>query len=157
MTTVQSINHDLDIVASIAGDALSGLRDKAGNPMLWHATEIAGDLERAGKSMVTVAVALLHDVLEDSDWDAKRLHQELAERGSSKLATQAKTIVWNVLVLTRLRSSETYNEYIYWVKETSDIATTVKIEDLRHHLKNRKYISESLVKRYTKALETLVS
>ena len=107
--------------------------------------------------MVTVAVALLHDVLEDSDWDAKRLHQELAERGSAKLATQAKTIVWNVLVLTRLRSSETYNEYIYWVKETSDIATTVKIEDLRHHLKNRKYISESLVKRYTKALETLVS
>lgn len=154
MTTVKEINHDLDIVASIAGDALTGLRDKAGDPIFWHATEIAGDLEQAGKSMVTVAVALLHDVLEDSDWDAKRLHQELVER-SSKLSEQAKAIVLNVLILTRQQGKETYAEYIDRIKESSDIAKTVKIEDVKHHLKNSKYISESLVRRYTKALKTL--
>ena len=154
MTTVKEINHDLDIVASIAGDALTGLRDKAGDPIFWHATEIAGDLEQAGKSMVTVAVALLHDVLEDSDWDAKRLHQELVER-SSKLSEQAKAIVLHVLILTRQQGKETYAEYIDRIKESSDIAKTVKIEDVKHHLKNSKYISESLVRRYTKALKTL--
>lgn len=156
MTTVQSINHDLDIVSSIAGDALTGLKDKAGDPMFWHATEIAGDLEQAGKSMVTVAVALLHDVLEDSGWDVKRLHQELVERGSSKLATQAKTIAWNVLVLTRQRQ-ETYAEYIDRIQGTSDIARTVKIEDLRHHLKDSQHIPHSLVERYTRALKTLTN
>lgn len=155
--TVKEINHDLDIVASIAGDALSGLTDQAGDPMVWHASEIAGDLARAGRGTTTVAVALLHDVLEDSDWNAKRLHQELVERGSSKLANMAKTIVLNVLILTRQQGRETYAEYIDRVKEASDIATTVKISDLRHHLENKKDIADSLVKRYQKALSALTS
>ena len=155
MMTVKEINHDLDIAASIAGDALSGLTDQAGAPMVWHASELAGDLARAGRGTTTVAVALLHDVLEDSDWNAKRLYHELVTRGSSKL--DQKAIVRNVLVLTRRQGEETYAEYIDRVREASDIATTVKISDLRHHLENKKDIADSLVKRYQKALSALTS
>jgi (p)ppGpp synthase/HD superfamily hydrolase len=153
MTTAQPVSFDLDIVRSIAGDALAGLQDKAGNPVFWHAADIAHDLERAGKSTATVAVALLHDVLEDSDWDAQRLHRELVTRGSSKL--DVKKIVTNVMALTRRQGEETYAEYIARVEESSDIAVQVKIADLRHHLKDTGPLSESLKRRYTNALASL--
>ena len=106
--------------------------------------------------MGTVAVALLHDVLEDSDWDAKRLHQELVDRGSSKLGGMAKTIVWNVLVLTR-RPQDTYAQYIDRVRGSTAAAVTVKTADIRHHLTRSENIPHSLVKRYVKALKTLTS
>ena len=150
--TTHSVNFDVDIVRSIAGDALAGLQDKAGTPVFWHASDIAHDLERAGKSTATVAVALLHDVLEDSDWDAKRLHRELVTRASSQL--DAKAIVLSVLILTR-KQGETYAEYIDRVKDSRGGAVAVKIEDLRDHLKNPDAISESLRKRYEKALHVL--
>lgn len=157
MTAARSVNFDIERVSSIAIEALTGLKDRAGDPVYWHGSEMAWDLERAGKSTTTVAVALLHDVLEDSDWDAKRLVHELIHRGSSKLAEKAELIVQNVMVLTRRQGQETYDQYIDRIKESSDIATTVKIEDIRHHLKYSKNIPNSLIKRYVKALEKLTS
>ena len=147
--------YDLDTVRHIGGDALHGLKDKAGNPMFWHASDMAYSLERQGHNATTVATALLHDVLEDTSMTPEQLHGELVSRTGSNL--NAKDVVANVRVLTRSQGRETYAEYIDRIKESSDIAGAVKAEDLKHHLKTPEAISDSLRDRYTKALAVLTT
>jgi len=78
------------------------------------------------------------------------LHDELATT-----SLNGKSIIEQVLVLTRQEGKETYAEYIQRVKDTSDFATEVKIKDLEHHLARQDQIPDSLVVRYTKALVKL--
>ena len=144
---VMVFNLDLDRVRSIASRLLSGVKDQAGDPVFWHASDIAFALE--GRSNDTVAVALLHDVFEDTDVTLQQLYNELAST-----SLNAKNIIETVQILTR-QEDETYAEYIQRVKDTSDFATEVKIKDLEHHLARQDQIPDSLVVRYTKALVKL--
>jgi|TARA_Y100000310_G_scaffold328914_1_gene397844 N-methylhydantoinase B/oxoprolinase/acetone carboxylase alpha subunit len=143
-------NLDLDRVRSIASRLLSGVKDKAGDYVFWHASDMASALEAEGRSDDIVAVALLHDVFEDTDVTPQQLHDELATT-----SLNGKSIIEQVLVLTRQEGKETYAEYIQRVKDTSDFATEVKIKDLEHHLARQDQIPDSLVVRYTKALVKL--
>ena len=146
-------HFDMDTIRRIASEALQGRKDQAGNPVQWHAVDIANELERAGNGPTAVAAATLHDVLEDSDWSARRLFHELATRAA---LLDIDSILKAVIALTR-EQGEVYMDYIHRIKESSDIAVKVKVEDLRHHLENRKDIAGSLVARYEKALTVLTS
>lgn len=48
--------------------AHAGAEDKAGQPYLNHALRVAQIVSRAGGSVAQVCAALLHDVVEDTDW-----------------------------------------------------------------------------------------
>lgn len=99
----------------IALRAHRGQRDKAGRAYILHPIHVA--LGVRGKS--ERIVALLHDVLEDSDMtieDLGFLNEEEKEA---------------LLLLTHPKN-EPYFDYINWVKENK-IARAVKMSDLKHN------------------------
>lgn len=118
-------------------------KDKAGRCYIFHPINVALGV----KGIRTKTVALLHDVLEDSDLynikDFSFLDEEQMEA---------------ILLLTHSANEEYFN-YINKVK-TNKIALAVKLSDLRHNsnLKRLKTITERDINRrnkYLKAIEIL--
>lgn len=118
-------------------------KDKAGRCYIFHPINVALGV----KGIRTKTVALLHDVLEDSDLynikDFSFLDEEQMEA---------------ILLLTHSANEEYFN-YINKVK-TNKIALAVKLSDLRHNsnLKRLKTITEKDINRrnkYLKAIEIL--
>ncbi|MCJ0582836.1 hypothetical protein MMJ10_05825 [Enterococcus cecorum] len=101
----------------MAKDAHKGQVDKAGvdyiQPPLFVASLVEGELAKT--------VALLHDVVEDSDWTL----EDLRKKGLPEEVVQA------VGILTRKRN-EKYEEYILRVKQ-NPLARQVKLADLQHN------------------------
>ena len=118
-------------------------KDKSGRCYIFHPINVALGV----KGIRTKTVALLHDVLEDSDLynikDFSFLDEEQMEA---------------ILLLTHSANEEYFN-YINKVK-TNKIALAVKLSDLRHNsnLKRLKTITEKDINRrnkYLKAIEIL--
>lgn len=101
-------------------DAHLGQVDKQGMPYFFHLLRVM--LACYGDSD-TMQVAVLHDVLEDTDTSVDCL---LAQGFSAH-------VVEAVSVLTRDREAETYAEYIDRVRPNS-LAARVKIADLNDNL-----------------------
>lgn len=120
-----------------------GQKDKSGKCYIFHPINVALGV----KGVRVKTVALLHDVLEDSDLysikDFSFLDEEQMEA---------------ILLLTHSANEEYFN-YINKVK-TNKIALAVKLADLRHNsnLKRLKTITEKDINRrnkYLKAIEIL--
>lgn len=123
--------------------AHSGQKDKAGKCYIFHPINVALGVN----GVRAKTVALLHDVLEDSELysieDFKFLDKEQMDA---------------ILLLTH-NTDEEYFDYINKVK-TNKIALDVKLSDLRHNsnLKRLKTITERDINRrnkYLKAIEIL--
>ena len=91
-------------------------------PYITHPEAVARQFE-FGYVPAYQTVAWLHDVLEDSDWTAKRLW----EAGFSAGVCSAVT------ALTR-KKTEGYDRYIARVSTSSALVKAVKIADLKHNL-----------------------
>lgn len=126
-------------------DAHSGQLDKAGEPYWLHPLAVASRLLAAGHKGDTIIVALLHDVIEDTDLC---LH-DLRDRGVSERAIEA------IDAISR-RPEETYAAYTDRVCD-NNMARIVKIADVQHNLSpERRYEGdESLRSRYAKTLNKL--
>lgn len=109
----------------IAAQAHLGQRDKAGAPYILHPLRMMMRME----SEATMIAAILHDVVEDSDWTLEQLRGE----GFSEEILQA------VDCLTH-RDGETYDEFIERARANA-IACQVKIADLEDNM-NVKRIGE---------------
>ena len=93
-------------------------------------------------------VALLHDMLEDKYVTFFELERFLKSVGSLDALRF-------VCAVTRLEG-ERYFDYIRMLKKLGGVAMDVKIADLTVNLSRTKTLTESLKKRYTKALEILL-
>lgn len=118
--------------------------DKGGIPYIFHPIVVAQQMV----CEVSTVVALLHDVVEDSDWTFKML----SEHGVSKDALAS------LKLLTRVKSMS-YDDYIGNIK-SDDIARKVKIADIKHNmdLSRLNSISDKDLERldkYTRALSVL--
>lgn len=102
---------------AIAKDAHKGQVDKAGVAYIQHPLFVASLVE----GELAKTVALLHDVVEDSDWTLEDLRKE----GLPEEVVQA------VGILTKKRN-ENYEEYILRVKQ-NPLARQVKLADLHHN------------------------
>lgn len=104
----------------IASFAHAGQTDKGGNPYIEHPIAVAEQL----KEDELKVVAILHDVLEDSDMTA----EDLLKSGFPCEIIEA------VQVLTYKKTdSGTYEEYIARVAKNR-MAKAVKISDIRHNM-----------------------
>lgn len=103
---------------SIAAQAHKGQKDKAGAPYLLHPLRMMLRM----KSEAAMIAAVLHDVVEDTDWTLDRLRGE----GFTDEVLAA------VECLTR-RDGEAYQEFIERVKANS-IARQVKVADLEDNM-----------------------
>lgn len=113
-TAGQSI---VDIALSIATQAHEGQLDKAGIEYIKHPIYVANQV----KSEKEKAVALLHDVLEDSPVSAEEL----------LIAGLPEEVVTAVKVLTK-KPMQNYQAYLETVKKNS-LARVVKLADLKHN------------------------
>ena len=111
------INTKLTRLASkIAYKAHDGQTDKAGVPYIFHPIHIAEQMD----SEESCVVALLHDVIEDSDITLEILNKYFND-----------DIITALRVLTK-KENDDYVMYIKRVK-TNKLATKVKIKDLEHN------------------------
>ena len=101
----------------IAWDAHKGQTDKAGNPYIRHPMTVASSMDTEEE----IAAALLHDVVEDSEYTFK----DLKERG----------IPETVLEALRLLTHDPEEDYFSYVRKirANPIATKVKLADLEHN------------------------
>ncbi len=100
----------------LAYEAHKGQTDINGIPYVFHPFHIAEEMP----DEITTCVALLHDVVEDTDVTTKDLERDFP-----------KEIVEAVAMLTH-NSNDTYTDYVTRIK-SNEIAKTVKLADLKHN------------------------
>ena len=140
-TTEQSM---VDLALSIARKAHEGQLDKAGVDYIEHPIYVASQVDTEEEK----AVALLHDVIEDSPVSAEELLQ----------AGLPETVVTAVHVLTKKKEQD-YQTYLETVKK-NPLARVVKLADLKHNsdLSRLSSITEKdreRLKKYKKAIDFL--
>lgn len=129
---------------NIAYNAHMGQKDKAGLPYIFHPFHLAEQMETEEECIV----ALLHDVVEDTDVNFKELEGEFS-------STVIDALKW----LTHDKSVD-YMEYIETLKKNK-IAKKVKIADITHNsdfTRLDKVTQEDVLRneKYRKALEILM-
>ena len=119
-------------------------KDKSGMPYVFHPFHLAEQMQTED----TTVVALLHDVVEDTDYTL----DDLAKMGFSE----------NVIKALALLTHDPAVEYMDYVKaiKPNPIAKAVKLADLRHNsdLSRMEVVDEWALKRqakYLKAIEIL--
>ncbi|MDF3335301.1 hypothetical protein [Lacticaseibacillus rhamnosus] len=136
----------IELADNIAVEGHYHQKDKGGNPYIDHVRNVANAVSGTDAKVV----ALLHDILEDTEMT----EFNLIERGIPR------SLVNIVIILTR-KKTETYFEYIARIDQSDcEIAKLVKIADLTDNLnlrriKNAADRKKSLVQRYQKALRIL--
>ena len=100
----------------IAYNAHMGQVDKAGIPYILHPVHLAEQMDTEEECIV----ALLHDVVEDTNVTMEELEKEFS-----------KTVIDALNLLTHDKETD-YMEYIKQIK-TNPIATKVKLADLKHN------------------------
>ncbi len=118
--------------------------DKSDMPYVFHPFHLAEQME----TEETTIVALLHDVVEDTDYTI----EDLTDMGFGE------DVIAAIALLTHDDDTE-YMDYVLAIKE-NPIATAVKCADLKHNsdLSRLDIIDEKALKRqakYLKALELL--
>lgn len=91
--------------------------DKSGMPYVYHPFHLAEQMDTEEK----VTVALLHDVVEDTDYTL----EDIAAMGFPQSVTDALTL------MTHDKAVQ-YMDYVAMIK-TNPIAKAVKLADLRHN------------------------
>ena len=130
---------------NIAYQAHAGQTDKAGYPYIFHPYHLAEQFEDED----SVIVALLHDVVEDTD----RTIEDLRKEGFSERVLAA-------LVLLTHQKGVPYLEYVQMISE-DPLARRVKIADLRHNCDvtrgaNTEHFQKKREECYYPALELLM-
>lgn len=100
----------------IAYDAHHGQVDQSGQPYIFHPYHLAEQM----KDELTVCVALLHDVVEDTDITFEQLQQEFPEE-----------IIETLKLLTH-DDGEDYFEYVKRIRNNPN-AVAVKLADIAHN------------------------
>lgn len=134
---------DLTKAIQLAAAAHQGQTDKAGQPYILHPLRVMLALEREDDRIV----AVLHDVVEDTEISAGDLRRE----GFSEAVIEA------VLALTR-GHGETYDSFIVRCA-TNDIGRRVKLADIDDNMRPDRVeaakLDSSLLERYRKARSIL--
>lgn len=100
----------------IAYAAHEGQVDKSGVPYIFHPFHLAEQM----KDEITVCIALLHDVMEDTEVTYEELNKEFPKE------------VTDALVLLTHREGTEYYDYVRKVKD-NPYAKAVKLADIAHN------------------------
>lgn len=133
----------------VAFSAHFGQKDKAGAPYIFHPFHIAENMPDED----TTVIALLHDVIEDTDLTAS----DLRKFGFTPLQVE-------VVVAMSRKKDEQYFDYIQRVKE-NNYSRIVKLADLKHNSDKSRLLTlpqeeqDKMIKlideRYKKAIKML--
>lgn len=130
----------------IAFEAHKNQRDLIGQPYFFHVVDVYDEVYAKGGDEDACIVALLHDVVEDTDFT----YSDLKSNGFSD------TVIHAVEAITKL-PGEKYADYIERVSKNSIALFVKKIDLLQNQYRCKIQLDKfhSLHARYTKALEFL--
>ena len=116
-------------------------KDKSGIPYVFHPIHLAEQME----TEETIIVALLHDVVEDSDYTI----EDLRKKGFSDVVLEAISLMTHA-------DGVNYMDYVRAIKDNS-IARVVKLADLRHNsdLTRLKVVDEKALERRNRYQEAI--
>lgn len=131
---------------NIAIDAHDGQKDRGGIAYINHPIYLSLMME----TTTEIIVALLHDVIEDSD-----------KYTLSDIVDIFGTIIANAVDCITKRKGEKYEDYLVRVK-SNEISKKVKFADIRHNLHKERITEvdekyERMAEKYDKALDFLLS
>lgn len=121
-THIAKLRRILGIATNIAEKAHEGQERWDGEPYITHPKYVANKFN----DVECKIVAILHDVIEDTDVGV----QDLIKVGIPD------SLIGSIIAITKI-DCEDYKHYILRVKD-DEIATKVKIEDLRHNTSDLK-------------------
>ena len=138
---------NLERAIQIAVEAHAGAKDKGGKPYILHPINVMMRLETEEEQIV----AILHDVVEDTDWTFEALSEEGFPRN----------IIEALRTITKHSQDEDYEEFIKR-SLNNEIGRKVKIADLKENLDITRIgeLEKKDVKRinkYKRALEVLMN
>ena len=110
---------DLERAIQIAVEAHAGVKDKGGKAYILHPISVMMRCETDEEKIV----AILHDVVEDTDWTFGALREE----------GFAETIIEALKTVTKHSEDEDYDEFIQRSLK-NEIGRKVKIADLKENL-----------------------
>ena len=135
----------LDEALRIAVDAHAGQLDKAGKPYVLHPLRVMMTVESPSLDSAR-KVAVLHDVVEDSEWTVQRLDEKFGLTPEEQAAL-------------RLLSHAHGDDYAAYIEQvaTDPLATAVKVADLRDNLDvtRLEVVTERDARRISKYLRSL--
>lgn len=98
------------------------------------------------------AVAILHDIIEDSDVTEKQIDDMFCH-----IEFNGKTIGECVSALTHNKESETYVDYIKRIKNSDNIVVyLVKLADMKDHFMQTETLTDKLKEKYLNAIGYLL-
>jgi (p)ppGpp synthase/HD superfamily hydrolase len=133
----------LERAIQLAVEAHAGQVDKAGVPYILHPLRVMLKVSDNAK-----VVAVLHDVVEDTDFNIVKIGEFLGEH---RLTVNEI----NALGAVTRKKGETYREFINQIADCGGIAKEIKIADIRDNLGRLTPELRGLEKRYFWALEAL--
>jgi (p)ppGpp synthase/HD superfamily hydrolase len=138
------MSHMLD-TATVA-DLFEGKKDKHGQIYFGHLSRVASMVRHLGED--AVQVALFHDVIEDTDWGSKELHDYGMK--IQNIARVALLTNWGL----------PYDKYIETIVNcTDDMVVHIKMADLSDNLSRCSSLPEPdrsrIMKKYLKAYNIL--
>lgn len=141
-------NNRINWALKVAYGAHLNQVDRAGVPYIFHPYHLAEQMDTEDE----IIVALLHDVVEDSDLTL----DELIELDDQDVLTS--DVITALKFLTH-QKDERYSDYIYRIRKNY-LATRVKIADLKHNstlsrLKKSKESDFKRNKKYSLAIQAL--
>lgn len=110
----------LDLAIAIVANAFIGKFDKAGKPYILHCLAVMNGVKRWNNEELSIG-AVLHDLIEDTDWT----FDQLIEHGASPR-------VIKMLRLVTREPGRSYEEEIEDICTDFD-ATRIKMSDLEHN------------------------
>lgn len=110
---------NLERAIEIAQEAHKGVKDKGGHDYIHHPIRVMHAMSNDQEKIV----AILHDVVEDSDWTFERLKEEGFE----------DSVIESLRCVTKHSEEEDYQEFIKRAA-TNKIATKVKMADIEDNL-----------------------
>jgi (p)ppGpp synthase/HD superfamily hydrolase len=120
----------------------SGQYRHDGKTPYWkHPMAVAGKLRKQGANEYVVAIAWLHDILEDTNYMAAQLREDFPD-----------PVADAVIALTKYGAD--YDHYLRGVK-ANEFARRVKIADMLHNLSDSP--TEKQILKYAKGLAFLMS
>ncbi|MDC0426247.1 GTP pyrophosphokinase [Pelagibacteraceae bacterium] len=136
---------NLERAIEIAQEAHKGVKDKGGHDYINHPIRVMHAMSNDQEKIV----AILHDVVEDSDWTFERLKEEGFE----------DSVIESLRCVTKYSEEEDYQEFIRRAA-TNKIATKVKMADIEDNLDLSRLgtLTEkdlTRIKKYKKALKYL--
>lgn len=112
------MNSKLGLAFAIVAEAFKDKTDKAGEPYILHCIRVMSGVDPNDEEKRIAAV--LHDLVEDTDWTIDKL----------RAVGFSERVLKLLFLLTHVKEEMTYDEYIERISNDPD-ATDIKRADLR--------------------------